>query len=139
MARARYLADTSVWARLSQRVIAEAFAPLASGGQVGVCGPVAFELLYSARSIEDYRQVADRLRAFPHVDVVEADHRRALEIQELLVERGQHRAPSLVDCLLAASAERVSLIVLHYDHDFELIAAVTNQPVDWIVPRGSAD
>jgi len=27
--------------------------------------------------------------------------------------------------------------VLHYDADYDLIASVTGQPVDWVVPRGS--
>jgi len=28
---------------------------------------------------------------------------------------------------------------LHYDADFDLIAGVTGQPTEWIVPRGSVD
>jgi hypothetical protein len=36
-----------------------------------------------------------------------------------------------------AAAERVGLPVLHYDRDFELIAAVTGQPVRAIAPLGS--
>jgi hypothetical protein len=27
--------------------------------------------------------------------------------------------------------------VLHYDEDFDRIAAITGQPTSWIVPRGS--
>jgi hypothetical protein len=29
--------------------------------------------------------------------------------------------------------------VLHYDADFDLIAAVTGQPTEWVVPAGLAD
>jgi len=29
--------------------------------------------------------------------------------------------------------------VLHYDRDFDLIAEVTGQPVEWVVPYGTAD
>jgi hypothetical protein len=29
--------------------------------------------------------------------------------------------------------------VLHYDGDFDVIAAITGQAVAWVVPAGSAD
>lgn len=139
MARTRYLADTSVFARLTKASIAAAFAPLAADGQVGVCGPVAFEVCYSARNLADYSALSERLTSFPAIAVTDADHQRALEVQAALAERGQHRALSLVDALVAASAEARDLSILHYDADFELIAGVTGQPHEWIVPRGSAD
>jgi predicted nucleic acid-binding protein len=55
---------------------------------------------------------------------------RALEVQGILAERGQHRAPSIPDLLIAAVAELAQLIVLHVDKDFELIAELTGQPVE---------
>ena len=62
---------------------------------------------------------------------------RALEVQAKLAERSQHRAVSLPDLLIAACAENANLSVLHYDADFEKIAGITGQAVQWIVPRGS--
>ena len=139
MSWARYLADTSVFARLVKPVVAAAFAPLAASGQVALCPPVAFELGYSARSRADYEAVADRLLAFASVHVTDADHRRALEVQGALCQRGQHRSLSLVDALVAAIAEGRGMTVLHYDADFELVAQVTGQAHQWIVERGTAD
>ena len=139
MARLRFLADTSVFARLSKPSVVSAFAPRAVEGAVGICAPVAFELGYSARNHEDYVALVDRLTAYPFVPVTDADHRRALEVQSSLSERGQHRALSLVDALVAAAAEARGLTVLHYDADFELVANVTGQPHEWIVERGTAD
>ncbi len=55
---------------------------------------------------------------------------RALEIQSVLADRGQHREPSVPDLLLAAMAELADLTVLHIDKDFELIAEVTGQAVE---------
>lgn len=55
---------------------------------------------------------------------------RALELQSVLAERGQHRAPSVPDLLIAATAELTELTVLHVDKDFELIAEITGQPVE---------
>jgi predicted nucleic acid-binding protein len=139
MSRIRYVVDTSVLARLFQPEVRAAFAPLAAGGMVALCAPVAFELGYSARGPQDHRQLTDRLASFPSIPVAEADHHRALKVQSILAERGAHRAISLVDALVAAIAEVRGLAVLHYDADFELIADVTGQSQAWIVPRGVAD
>jgi predicted nucleic acid-binding protein len=139
VARTRYLADTSVFARLVKPSVAAVFAPLAAEGQVAVCAPVAFELGYAARNPSDYRELTDRLSSFPAVPTADADHRRALEIQAALAARSQHRALSLVDALVAAVAEARGLVVLHYDADFELISEITGQDHKWVVARGTAD
>jgi hypothetical protein len=139
VARTSYLADTSVFARLTKPRVAAAFAPLAAEARVAVCAPVAFELGYSARSEADYRDLMEGLSAFPGAPATDADHRRALEIQSALGARGQRRVLSLVDGLVAAIAEARQLVVLHYDADFELVAAVTGQEQEWIVARGTAD
>ena len=139
MARRRYLADTSVFARLHQPAVAAAFAPLAAQGRVSLCGPVTFELGYAARSPADYRELMGGLMSFPPAPTTDADHRRALEIQSALAARSQHRALSLVDALVAATAEARDLVVLHYDTDFELVAGITGQDHQWVVPRGTAD
>ncbi|MBF6619224.1 MAG: hypothetical protein ITG02_03220 [Patulibacter sp.] len=54
---------------------------------------------------------------------------RAVEILALLAGQGRHRAPSIPDLLIAATAEIASLTVLHCDKDFDLIAAITGQPL----------
>jgi hypothetical protein len=139
MAPIRYLADTSVFARLTNPAVAAAFAPLAAGRNVALSTPIMFELGYSARNSADYRELTEGLRSFPGVPTTDADHQRAQEVQAALATRGQHRALSLVDALVAASAEARNLIVLHYDADFELVADITGQDHQWIVPRGSSD
>jgi predicted nucleic acid-binding protein len=55
----------------------------------------------------------------------------------MLAERGHHRGAKPVDLVIAAAAEAARLTVLHYDADFERIAGVSNQPTEWISPRGS--
>jgi len=57
---------------------------------------------------------------------------RAVEVQMILAERSQHRAASIPDLLIAATAELGQLTVLHLDKDFELIAQITGQPVERI-------
>jgi len=58
---------------------------------------------------------------------------RAMAVQASLAERGQHRAASIPDLLVAAAAEMAHLTVLHVDKDFDLIADVTGQPVERLV------
>jgi predicted nucleic acid-binding protein len=55
---------------------------------------------------------------------------RSVEVLTLLADRGQHRAPSVPDLIIAASAELAGLTVLHLDKDFDVIAEVTGQPVE---------
>lgn len=139
MALARYLADTSAITRLSKPPVRASFEPRAVAGLVALCAPVAFELGYSARTPADHRAARDSWASYPWVPTNESHHSRALEIQSALAARSQHRAVSLVDALVAALAEDQGLVVLHYDADFELIAEVTGQRQEWVVPRGTAD
>ncbi|MDE0701356.1 MAG: PIN domain nuclease [Acidimicrobiaceae bacterium] len=139
MARVTHLADTSAFARLSQPLVFATAAPLITAGRVALCAPVAFELGFSARNPDDHESIMSRLSAFESVPVTDSDHKRAIELQGHLAEKGLHRAISLVDALVAAVAEARQLIVLHYDADFELIAKITGQAHQWVVERGSAD
>ena len=60
---------------------------------------------------------------------------RAVEVLTLLADRGQHRAPSVPDLIIAATAELAGLNVLHLDKDFEVIADLTGQPVERLAIR----
>jgi len=55
---------------------------------------------------------------------------RAVEVQALLADRGRHRAPSVPDLIVAATAELAGLTLLHVDKDFDLIAEITGQPTE---------
>ena len=44
-----------------------------------------------------------------------------------LAELGQHRALSIPDLMIAATAETMRLTVLHFDKEFKLIAGITGQ------------
>ncbi len=135
---ARFLLDTSVWARLNAAPVAARCLPLIRRGLVATCSIVDLEVLYSARSPDSYRAThADRGLALELLAIEQPVLDRAAEVQAVLAERGEHRGASLPDLIIAAAAERASVTVLHYDADYDLIASVTGQPVDWVVPRGS--
>lgn len=53
-----------------------------------------------------------------------------MELQSLLASRGQHRAPSIPDLLIASTAELAELTILHLDKDFDLIAEVVGIKVE---------
>jgi len=87
---------------------------------------------FSARSGEAGRAAFDLppLSMMPVEHLTPAMEDRAFEVQMLLADRGQHRAPSIPDLLIAATAEKVGLTVLAVDKDFDLIAEITGQPVE---------
>lgn len=135
---ATYLADKSALTRRETRPQVRAvIEPLLVSGQIATCGIVDLELLYSATSPTVYERLARGLRALPRAELDEQVLDRALEVQSRLARRAQHRAVPLPDLMIAACAEAAGLTVLHYDADFDRIAAVTGQPVRWVVPRGS--
>lgn len=114
----------------------ELLAVLLAEGSLATCHVVALEVLYSARSLNDYRRLQTGIAALPWLACNEEVMDRALQVQGLLAEMGQHRRP-LPDLMIAATAEVHDATVLHYDHDFDLIAEVTGQPTRWILPRGT--
>jgi predicted nucleic acid-binding protein len=135
---ATYLADKSALTRSDRRPeVRDVIEPLLLAGRIATCGIVDLELLYSAPSRATYRELAEVLRSMPRVPVPDAVVDRALEVQSLLADRSQHRSVPLPDLLIAACAEAGGLTVLHYDADYERIAKLTGQPVQWVVPRGS--
>jgi predicted nucleic acid-binding protein len=135
---AMYLVDTSVFARRSARPeVRDVLAPLLIWGHVATCGVIDLELLYSATNARNHARVAAGLRLLPRVEITEAVVNRALDVQARLVERSQHRGVRMPDLLIAACAESADLTVMHYDADYERIAEVTGQPLQWVVPRGS--
>jgi predicted nucleic acid-binding protein len=133
-----YLADKSALTRRDTRPEVRAvIEPLLLAGQIATCAIVDLELLYSASSPTVYADLASTLRALPRAPIGEATLDRALEIQGKLAERSQHRAVPLPDLMVAACAEGAGLTVLHYDADYDRIAQVTGQSVQWVLPRGT--
>jgi len=132
---ARYLADTSAW-HWSGRV-ANRWSVLLEADELAVCTPVALELLYSARSPSDYRDLAAALDGLTWVLWDEAVDTTARRTQAALAERNQHRAATPVDVLVAAVAATHGLVLLHYDRRVAVVARATGQPAEWLARRGS--
>jgi len=132
-----YLADKSALEQRRHSTDArDLLALLLAEGALASCHISALEVLYSARNLVDYEVLHTDIHALPWLPVTAGAMDRALEVQHLLAGRGQHRLP-IPDLVLAATAEVHDATVLHYDRDYDLIAAVTGQAVRWIVPPGS--
>jgi len=132
----RFLIDTSVLKRLSRPHVRAAVGPAAAAGEIGRCRICDLEVGYSARNAEEWDQLLGALEAFEPVDTTAGHLRRALQVQRLLALASQ-RGRKIPDLLIAAAAEELDVVVLHYDADFDLIASVTGQPCQWVVPSGS--
>lgn len=135
---ARYLADKSALARLHHPQVAAVLAPLIEAGLVATCPMIEFEMLWSTRSAEELAEVrADRGLGYEWLPIEDVDWRRAIDVMAELWSSGRPRSVPLPDLLIAATAERHHVSVLHYDAAFAVIASITAQPVDWVVPAGT--
>lgn len=134
-----YLVDTSAIARIANPVVWSELDRLGRLGLLATCITIDLEVGYSARDPAGYATTAERRAAgFTDLPLHAEIGRRALAVQSALAQRSQHRAAGIVDLLTAAIAEYHGAIVLHYDHDFDHIAAVTGQQTRWVVARGTA-
>jgi predicted nucleic acid-binding protein len=133
---AQFLIDTSALARF-MRGDAELYGwdQAAAAGLIAVCPITELEFFFSARSAADRAQGIEDMRLpFGLVPVDDRAYDRAWEVQGLLTTRGQHRSAGPVDLVVAATAELQGLTLLHHDRDFECVAAVTGQPLQWYGP-----
>jgi len=134
---ARFLADKSALARMPDEAVFQRLSPLIEAGEVATCAIVELEVLFSARSHADHvRTCARRELAYERIALSEGQFERAIDVQSELARSGRHRLP-IPDLVIAAVAEAAGLVVLHHDADFDTIASVTGQPVEWVVPRGT--
>ncbi|MDX2295452.1 MULTISPECIES: PIN domain nuclease [Streptomyces] len=137
MNAAQFLIDTSALARF-MRTDAEQFGwdQAAAAGLIATCPITELEFFYSARSAADRAQGIEDMRLlFGWVPVDDRAYNRAWQVQEALTKRGQHRSAGAVDLVVAATAELQGLTLLHCDRDFECIAAVTGQALQWYGPN----
>ena len=132
MAVETWLIDTSAYARLNQSPDQEKWLERIERGLVSLSSVTALEIGYSFTGADQgKRQLDDGLLSYLVQDyMTPAIENRAREVQLELLTNGTHRAASVADLLVAASAEIYGRRVLHVDRDFDLIAAVTGQQIE---------
>jgi predicted nucleic acid-binding protein len=129
-----WLIDKSAYTRIPDSADAELWIERIERGLVRMSTVTRLEIGYSFRTAAQARQemASPPLSLMPVEYLTPAAEDRAVELQLMLADRGQHRAPSIPDLLVAAAAEIASLTVLAVDKDFDLIAQVSGQPVEWL-------
>ena len=127
-----WLIDKSALVRLAASPDAPEWAVRIERGLVRITTVTRLEAGYSARSGPQLRAGFQRppLSSMPVEYLTPAIEDRAVEVLTLLADRGQHRAPSIPDLIIAATAELAGLTVLHLDQDFDLIAEITGQSLE---------
>ena len=132
MAVTSWLVDKSALVRLAVSPDAAEWAARVERGLMRISSLTRLEVGYSARSGADLRLGlrTPPLAAMPVEYPTPAVDDRALEVLALLADRGQHRALSIPDLVIAATVEMAGLVVLHCDKDFDLIAEITGQPLE---------
>jgi predicted nucleic acid-binding protein len=130
-----WLIDKSALVRLAASPDAGQWAGRIERGLVRITTVTRLEVGYSARSGAELRAGLREppLSAMPVEYLTPVIDDRAVEVLSLLADRGQHRAPSIPDLIIAAAAELAGLTVLHLDKDFEVIAGITGQPLERLV------
>ncbi len=92
-------------------------------GEICVCAFVRLEMLYSARSADDYTKIEDNLSVFRDLSVNAETIHTALTAHRELGKKGRHRLP-IPDLLIAACAQQHQAAVLHVDRYYDVLAEV---------------
>ncbi len=133
-----YLADTTVYV-LQDRYpqVRRRFTALLTEGRLAACQMTALEYLNNAANPSSYESVWGAIHGQRWINVTTEAMDRALEVHRELASTSQHRNFRLPDLVIAATAELSGATVLHYDTDYDRIAGITGQPMEWVVERGS--
>lgn len=134
------LVDTAVWTWARDRrfpLLAEWFNAEVRAGHVLLCDLVILELVRLTPNEQRARELATRLSAFESVEMPQSLWSRTREVQVSMAASGDHRRVPPTDLLIATAAELATVPLVHYDRDYERIAAITGQQHMWFVPDGA--
>lgn len=133
-----WLVDTSVWIEIFGRERAVVIDRDIRLDEIVTCPPVVQEVLQGFADEHAYAIAHESLVAFPMVD---GDLPLDRWLQAAQLYRAARRAGvtvrSTLDCLIAASAIRHGLGVLHVDRDFDELARVTALQTRRLRPAGA--
>jgi predicted nucleic acid-binding protein len=136
------LLDNSAWVGLGDdglpRERALELADALEAGHIAACLPFVLEAGYSARNAQEHDDLLAELLALPRLHIDDDVEQRALDAQRQLARIGHHRMPP-VNLLVAAIADGHGVGVLHYDHDYDVLAEKTDLDFEsiWLSPAGS--
>lgn len=97
--------------------------PPPGGDDLCTCAVTRLEVLYSARSQAEYREMEDELAALRNLRIDAETFAAAAVAQRELAGRGGHRIP-VPDLLIAACAQQHGAGVLHIARHYDTLATV---------------
>jgi hypothetical protein len=112
--------------------------PYWDSGALARCAISDLEVGFSASNAREWDQLQAVFLRLERVEVTSEVMNRAKTVQRWLADRGL-KGRKVPDLIIAAAAELAQLTLLHYDYDFELIASLTGQRHEWVVPRGTVN
>lgn len=132
-----YLVDNSIWARLAlddPAIVARLRrVERAPADHFVTCPPQVLEFCHSARNSDDHARYRAQISlGFPLERA--PDESLVLDIQSALWNSGLVRAAGAVDILIAGYAIVNDATVMAADHDFDLIAEVTDLRHEYVAP-----
>ncbi|MBT5730991.1 MAG: VapC toxin family PIN domain ribonuclease [Microbacteriaceae bacterium] len=135
MAVETWIIDASALHRLGHAQDYEVWVERIGRGLVHISSMTLLEIGFSARNISHFDALFSHplMKNFVEVTQSPAAEVQARETQRALVAKGQHRAPSIPDLVIAAQGYVDGHTVLHLDKDFDLVAEVTGQKVESLV------
>lgn len=131
-----YLVDTSVLGRAHLDPVGDQLEALARQGRMWTCRLIDLEVIYGSRA-RDVPDIIQERAALPVARIDPGVMDRAVQVAGLMAEGGEHRGAEPVDLVIAAAAEAAGLGILHYDSDYDRIAAATRQPTRWVAEPGT--
>lgn len=134
-----YLPDTSALARMRDPVVRSVLTPVIELGLAVTTPAIDAEMLVGARDAAEHARVRERRRtAYLRLEILDHHWEGAFDVQAALARSGRHhRAVGIADLLNSVVAVERGLTILHYDHDFEVVADVIDLRHRWVAPRGT--
>ncbi|MFC7276959.1 PIN domain-containing protein [Paractinoplanes rhizophilus] len=117
-----YLIDASALTRVLRKQADPSWNAVEDRGLLSVCEPILAETLLIASSKEYEATEENLVLRFLPVAVPDGIWGLVAAIRRDLVPHGAHRGLSVADLVIAATAIRLKLTVLHEDADFETVA-----------------
>ena len=133
-----YLIDASVLNRLRDDRMRAVVRTYSDRNEIARAGITDLEYFFSARNEREWDMLNETISIFEPVHVESRHFVRAAQVQRILATKSQ-RGRKPPDLLVAAVAEDLGFTVLHYDAYFDLIADVTGQSCQWVIPAGTID
>ena len=132
------LVDTSAWARAEHSTTRDSWLAALLGDRLRLSPLIRIEILLSARGGGEFDQLAERLDTIRTAPLTASVIRAAEAAMRALAHRsaGAQRVP-IVDYLVAAAAQELGAAVIHYDHDYDILAEVLEFESIWLAPAGT--